>query len=158
MEIWKEIKGYNGRYKISNLGRVYSNFGSGKILKNILGNRGYFKVSLKMNGERTNAHIHRLVAKEFVSGHFNGAIVNHIDGDKLNNHYTNLEWVTQQRNNEHSLAEYYIVVFPCNTQKVVYNLTKFCKKHNLHQSSMSRVANGERNHHKGFKCKKLHIT
>ena len=48
--------------------------------------------------------IHRLVGKYYVSNPYNKPQINHLDGNKLNNHYTNLEWATDKENNDHALA------------------------------------------------------
>ena len=102
MEIWKDITGYNGIYQISNYGRVKSFYKDKKgiILKTHPTNLGYIKISLK----NKNLLIHRLVAIAFVKN-VNPKIkteVNHIDGDKSNNHFTNLEWCTRSENTKHS--------------------------------------------------------
>ena len=105
-EIWKEIDGYNGLYEISNLGRIKSyckgRWGkrkNGKILKcsRPSKNREYFQVDLK--GKRYL--VHRLVAIHFISNNMNYDQVNHIDGNKQNNIYTNLEWCNNQYNVQH---------------------------------------------------------
>lgn len=65
---------------------------------------GYELVSfLKEDGVYYHASIHRLVAMYFVANPYNKTIVNHIDGNKLNNHYTNVEWVTASENNVHAI-------------------------------------------------------
>lgn len=97
-EIWKDIKGYEGLYQISNFGRVKRN---GNILKPI-DSHGYKYVHLcNKNHERKNHAIHRLVALTFIYNPSNLPQVNHIDGDKSNNLITNLEWVTATENAYH---------------------------------------------------------
>lgn len=82
-------------------GRVYSEK-SNKFLKPDL-ITGYATVTMHNNGKKLREKVHRIVAKLFCdnSGEFN--VVNHIDGNKLNNHYTNLEWCTQRHNNIHAI-------------------------------------------------------
>ena len=63
---------------------------------------GYLYVGLWSNGSSKNYRVHRLVAKYFVSNPNNYEQVNHIDGNKLNNHYTNLEWCTASHNTKHA--------------------------------------------------------
>lgn len=112
----KDIKGYEGLYLISNRGRVLSlyqykrNSGSGyyintRELKKSISTTGYEKVGLTKNGRRKNYKIHRLVAKHFVANPFNRDVVNHIDGDYLNNNADNLEWCTTAENCIHALEE-----------------------------------------------------
>lgn len=113
-EIWKEINGYEGLYLISNFGRVLTLGRSvigkdGKVrsykrkyLSTPCNSSGYKTVCLFKNGERKHKHVHRLVAEHFVEGYDEGLVVNHLDGDKLNNNATNLEWCTQKENNIHA--------------------------------------------------------
>lgn len=118
IEVWKDINGFEGIYQISNLGRVKSLARLSiqkhpideKILKTALaGNTrrnkdyGYLEVSLYKDGQRYHRKIHRLVAEAFVDNPCNYKEVDHIDGDKLNNHYTNLRWVTRQQNQSNPL-------------------------------------------------------
>ncbi|MEM8781042.1 MAG: NUMOD4 domain-containing protein [Cyanobacteria bacterium P01_G01_bin.49] len=114
-EIWKDIPGYEGLYQVSNQGRVKSvarviksktgqtYWYSGKILTSGKTNKGYLKVDLKINGKTNSKNIHRLVAMVFVANKNNKPQVNHIDGDKLNNNSSNLEWVTNLENRRHAL-------------------------------------------------------
>ena len=114
-EQWRPVKGYEGKYEVSDLGRVRSldrqelvmNHGvltpmsfKGKVLKPSIVN-GYYHVALLDHQKHKTAKVHRLVAMAFVSGYFEGADVNHIDENKLNNRADNLEWCTRQHNNTH---------------------------------------------------------
>lgn len=108
MEIWKDIKGYEGYYQISNYGDVKS------VERNIIGrNRKeiilkggfdgkYFFVILQKNCIKKHFKIHRLVALNFIDNPLNKPEVNHIDGNKLNNHVNNLEWNTMSENQKHA--------------------------------------------------------
>ena len=97
-EIWKPVVGYEGLYMVSNWGRVKSiKFGKERILKQNI-RRGYYYVGLSKNGIVKNYYVHRLVATYFVDNPNNKEQVNHKDGVKTNNVYTNLEWVTQEEN------------------------------------------------------------
>lgn len=75
----------------------------GTTVKQKINNHGYFQVVVRnqTQGSKT-INIHRLVAELFVDGKEDGLVVNHKDGNKLNNHWSNLEWVTTQRNIEHA--------------------------------------------------------
>ena len=107
-EIWKDIKGYEGKYEISNFGRVKSHLkiGTPTYYKTpILSTPGYYTVCLSKDGKVSySVGIHRLVAEAFVENTDKTKTeVNHKDGDKLNNYYENLEWVTRKENNEHAI-------------------------------------------------------
>ena len=103
-EIWKKIEFGNGRYEISNYGRVKSFFGGiVKILKPNLEKCGYFCIQLYYNGKHRNFKIHRLVAEAFIPNSENKKTVNHIDGNKMNNFVDNLEWATYKENINHAL-------------------------------------------------------
>ena len=112
-EVWKPIKGYEGLYEVSNLGRVKSlpkkringtNFYIQKerILKPQLKTNRYLGVGLIKNKIHKNFLIHRLVAKAFIDNPYNLPQINHIDCNKLNNNADNLEWCTQKQNLEHA--------------------------------------------------------
>lgn len=96
-EIWKDIKGYEGKYQISNFGRVKSLPRNGtinkeRILKTKLTKFGYERVYLRNKNTRTWFLIHRLVAMYFIPNPDNLPQVNHKDECKTNNHVENLEW------------------------------------------------------------------
>lgn len=84
-ECWKDVKGYEGLYQVSTLGRVKSlprNTTHGKILKSIVDKDGYLYVNLYNNGYRKKMKIHRLVAQAFIPNPQNKPEVNHIDENK----------------------------------------------------------------------------
>ena len=101
MEEWKIIKEATN-YEVSNTGKIRNSI-TKKILKGRMTKNGYEQVSLKMkdtNGFR-NQYIHRLVAQYWVENPLLKKEVNHKDGNKNNNHYLNLEWVTPSENSLH---------------------------------------------------------
>lgn len=103
LETWKKIKGYEGLYEISNLGRVkrlYKNKKE-KILKPIKGSYGYMHYSLSKDSKNKSIRIHRLVALHFIDNLNNYPEVNHIDGNKENYSIDNLEWCTRSQNMKH---------------------------------------------------------
>ncbi len=105
MEIWKDIYGYEGAYKVSNLGRIQSLLRKntkGKILNPAKNNRGYLRLGLCFKGKIRYDSVHRLVAEAFIPNPKNLPEVNHIDGNKLNNRVENLEWVTKGENQIHA--------------------------------------------------------
>ncbi len=89
-------------YLVSKEGVVYSTITS-KELTNVIAANGYYVVNLKTpDGKKKVINVHRLVAETFLTGHFEGAHVNHKDGNKLNNSLDNLEWCTNQENRDHA--------------------------------------------------------
>lgn len=106
MEIWKDIKGYEGLYQISNKGNVmslnYKNTGKSKLLKQILSTNGYLYIKLPKNGTYKNINVHRLVAEAFLENPDNLPCVNHKDECKTNNNVSNLEFCTYKYNLDYS--------------------------------------------------------
>ena len=98
VEEWKDIKGYEGIYKISNLGKVVRIKGSQEHPMKIWNNGRYMEVRLSKNGKSTHFTLHRLLAVHFIPNPNNLPFVNHIDENKLNNSINNLEWCTQAYN------------------------------------------------------------
>ena len=92
-EVWKDIKGYEGLYQISNTGKV-KGLKRNKVLKLILQRSGYYYVDL----QRKRRLVHRLVAEAFIDNPDNLPEVNHKDEDKVNNDASNLEWCTSKYN------------------------------------------------------------
>ena len=100
MEIWKDIEGYTD-YKISNLGNVKSyKFGKEKTMSRQ--KFRYEAVMLSVKGKSAPILIHRLIAIAFIPNPYNKPMVNHIDGNKLNNVIQNLEWCTNSENQKHA--------------------------------------------------------
>lgn len=117
IERWKDIdrKNFEGLYQISSFGRVKSlgrlDAQGHKRKEKLLslrktikkGMRGYYlSVILHSKPHKSNCKVHRLVAEEFLPNPLNYKQVNHIDGDKSNNHYKNLEWCSQSQNSQHA--------------------------------------------------------
>lgn len=117
MEQWENIKDWNG-YQVSSEGRVRSvdriiyydrpdcdnckRVFKGIIRKQRLSNCGYPRINLCINGVTKMYAVHRLVAMAFISNPENKPMVNHIDANKENNYYKNLEWCTRRENQDHS--------------------------------------------------------
>lgn len=95
------VKNFKGMYEISSHGKV-SNYRI--IMKPYIINSGYLSIKFTKNKIRTSHLIHRLVAEAFIPNTENKREVNHIDGNKLNNKVTNLEWVTSAENKQHAIA------------------------------------------------------
>lgn len=121
-EIWKDINGYNGMYKVSNLGRVKSIKRKGVVNDRLLklnNSDGYLKVELFTKGNRETIRVHQLVAESFL-GHIRCGfklVINHIDFDKHNNTVSNLEITTVRRNTDRKhliSSSKYVGVSWCN--------------------------------------------
>lgn len=103
IETWKRIKGYEGHYHVSSLGRIRSyRLGRRKILKGGVGSHGYVFVVLCINKTKTNHLVHRLVAEAFIPNIDGKSQVNHKNGIKHDNRVENLEWCTRQENEQHA--------------------------------------------------------
>lgn len=114
-EVWKDIKGFEGVYQVSNLGNVKSldrylpyktngsKFYKGQEIVKRPNNCGYLRVGLSKNKKQHHYFVHRLVAQTFIENFNNLEQVNHKDGNKLNNRVDNLEWVTLEDNISHSI-------------------------------------------------------
>ena len=97
---WKRVVGWENFYLINEYGLLYKldfdRFSNGSPKDN-----GYIRTSLCINGKTKDMYIHRLVAQAFIPNPDKKDEVNHIDGDKTNNHINNLEWVTKSENGLH---------------------------------------------------------
>ena len=104
-EEWRWVLGYEGRYEVSNDGRLRSHV-VGDYVKPLTvrtEKRGYRFIVLTRPGDRSRGcWVHRLVARAFVPNPLDLPEVNHLDGDKANNLFTNLEWTTRSGNNKHA--------------------------------------------------------
>ena len=120
MELWLDIKGFEGHYQVSNLGRVRSldrgmyvrqdryskprwTNRKGRILKPGKDGKGYLMVRLCLFGIPKQIMVHRLVALHFIDNPDSKPVVNHIDANPFNNRAANLEWCTIKENNHHTI-------------------------------------------------------
>lgn len=113
-EVWRWVVGYEGRYMVSNMGKVVSvpcvqKRGSksyhkpGITVADNDNGHGYRVLSLYSDGVQKQVTVHRLVATAFIPNPDNLPEVNHIDGNKQNNCVSNLEWVTRRQNIKHAV-------------------------------------------------------
>jgi hypothetical protein len=124
MEIHKEIPGFEDLYKCTDTGDVYSlNYKRSKTIKKLkpgITKGGYLKVVLFKNKKSYNIDIHRLVALTFLKNLEFKKEVNHIDGNKLNNYCTNLEWVTSSQNMKHAFKNGLVTIKTRRNKKGQY--------------------------------------
>ena len=110
--MWKDIPGYEGYYAVSDDGQVKSlnrdivcqdgiHHISARLMKQSVSN-GYYVVNLRKPGHTRVWPVHKLVAMAFIANPDSLPVVNHIDGDKTNNHVSNLEWASYAWNNQHA--------------------------------------------------------
>ena len=100
MEEWRTLS-FDERYSISSRGEIKSFInGRERLLKPVLDNRGYYMVRIKSKAY----NIHRLVALTFIPTDDTTLHIDHIDGNKLNNHIANLRWCTQRENNNNPIT------------------------------------------------------
>lgn len=114
-EVWRDITNYEDTYQISNLGNVRSKdrvvlyidkrkrIFPGQTMKLNIDTKGYYKVNLRKNNKFKSLRIHKLVAEHFLKKEIGKNIVNHKDGNKLNNCVDNLEFVTISENTIHAI-------------------------------------------------------
>ena len=125
------IPGFNGKYEITEDGKVFSKY-SNKYLNQISNGNGYYNVKLQKDIQETNGnreyvtlYVHRLVAQAFLPNPNNLPQVNHKDGNKGNNKLDNLEWCTSQENIDHAkragLSRYKDSIIPPHELKDVVN-------------------------------------
>lgn len=109
-EEWRDIKGYEGLYQVSNLGRVRSldrytksRWGTQKLEKGIImklsyDRDGYQIICLRRDAKNSRFRVHRLVAEAFIDNPYNYPLINHKDENKANNCVNNLEWCSHKYN------------------------------------------------------------
>lgn len=159
-EVWKDIKGYEGLYQVSNLGRVKRLKGKymskERILKQFPNKHGYLLVSLCKTGKQKSFAVHRLVALQFIPKVKNKPEVNHIDEDKTNNMSSNLEWCTRVENNNYGtrIEKYSKKVKSIDITNGEYNyypsIRECGRQLGIDNSSVSKYLNGKVRHVGGY--------
>lgn len=105
MNSFKPMLGFEGVIEISGNGEIKSLARNGRperILKQSVESNGYLKVSFRVCGKSYTKNVHRLLAENFITNQENHPCVNHIDGNKLNNDLSNLEWCSYSTNAKHA--------------------------------------------------------
>lgn len=101
-EVWRDLKGFEDKFKISSNGVIINKFTNSKV-KDRISKDGYLNVCLYYNKKAHHKCVHRLVAETFIEKDKDVKLeVNHIDGNKLNNNIDNLEWITHKENINHA--------------------------------------------------------
>lgn len=172
-EIWKPVQGYEGLYEVSTLGRVKSlprATTKGGMITQVLTSSEYFGVTLSKEGIAKNVLVHRLIAKAFCEGYGTEKDVNHKDGVKTNNIFSNLEWVTRQENIQHSYAsglqinakgsedsqsKRYKITKPTGEVIEVIGLADFCRNEKINRRGLYHVMNGNQSSYRGYTCELL---
>ena len=136
-EIWKDIKGYEGLYQVSNFGRVKSleryrenHSKLQKVEEKIKATRkdsqGYLLIDLYKDNKQKTVRVHRLVAEAFIPNEDGKQTVNHRDGNKENNKVSNLEWATFKEQNHHFYKKN--LKSPKNIEKAVKAMNRATSK------------------------------
>ena len=145
VEEWKNIKGYEGIYKISNLGKIVRIKGSQEHPMKIWNNGRYMEVRLSKGGKSTHFTLHRLLAVHFIPNPNNLRYVNHKDEDKRNNSIENLEWCTNRYNVTYSLGKKVIQLSKEGVQLGVFNsIAEASKEFNIPTTNISKCCKGIR--------------
>lgn len=150
IEKWKDVIGFENIYQISNLGRlkvldrIVNHRREGFICKRktkiklpCLNTNGYFYVNLISNTLTKRTTLHRLVALHFVPNPYNKKEVNHIDGNKSNNTFFNLEWNTAIENTQNT----FLIGHPAKRIKLSFEkATKIKKLYNKGNTSYGKLS------------------
>lgn len=105
-EVWRDVKGLEGFYQVSNIGRIKSLVGWNghkyvrreKIILPTPDKEGRMHIKLSKFGEKINLKIHRIIAEAFIPNPNSYKVINHVDSNPSNNDISNLEWCTQKQN------------------------------------------------------------
>lgn len=151
-EVWKDIKGYEGIYKVSNFGKVYSlprPKTKGGLLKPQI-NKGYERVTLLKEKKIETFSVHRLVASHFIENPNKYEVINHIDENKANNSVGNLEWCTQAENLQKFTGKGKILQYDLNNKLVkIWNSSLEAQNTGKYDSSaIIKCCKGKRKTHK----------
>lgn len=148
METWKDIKGYDGLYQVSNLGRVYG-LTANKVVKPHLNNSGYLRVDLYKGGKGKRFFVHRLVAETYIPNPNNYPQINHKDENKTNNQVTNLEFCDEKYNNNYgtgqqrSAEKHKKAVFCAELKRSFKSITEASRKTGICLQSISMCCCGK---------------
>lgn len=171
-EEWEEVRGYWGKYLVSNHGRIYNTFRC-KLLKQTTHKKSpYPRVNLSNEDETKTLYVHRIVAEYFVPNICDLPWVNHLDEDPENNHHSNLEWCTPTDNANHGTRNARLSASEGQLIEGIKKRKKYgikvkgtslkdgevielesmnqATKYGFDQGSISACCRGKRNKHKGY--------
>lgn len=168
IEEWRNIPGYNGYYVASSLGRikrlktiVKHSSGNGysvrseRIIKPML-SQGYLVLYLCVGGNKRRWRVHKLIANAFLDNPKGLPIINHRDGNKINNIVSNLEWISHQDNTRHAhmmglkknsygkMIDKSKLMTLINLNEMGYSQCSLAKIFDMSQSTISRAINLKR--------------
>ena len=167
--IWKDIKGYEGLYKVNNVGDVLSiarkgNWRGNHLLVPSNDGNGYRQVNICKNGKLKSVKVHRLVAEAFIPNPYNLPCVNHKDENKENNRVENLEWCDYvynanygtgiERSKEKRFGDRFVVI-NLDTGEVYQTPKDASRATGIHNDSISRVCKGKSKTAGGYRWRYL---
>ena len=161
-EIFMDIKGYEGKYQVSNLGNI-RNIKTGRIMKQHKTKEGYMRIALCKNNKYKKYYVHRLVLETFKPNSNNELQVNHIDENKENNTLENLEWMTAKENANHGTrteraAKGHMIPVYCITNNKVYkSATEAARQLNLHSGSVTACCKNKHKTAAGYEFKYYNV-
>ena len=152
-EIWKDILEYEGLYKISSLGRVFS-YKSRKILTPFFAGKGYKMITLVSNGNKVKHYIHRLVAKTFIPNPKNYPCIDHINTVHTDNRVENLKWCSFTQNNLNPITNSKrfkpVAQLKNNNLIHIFHSINEATKYGFCLGQIINCCKGRNKHHKGF--------
>ncbi len=155
MEEFRDLKGFDN-YQISNLGRIYSKKRRVCLKVKRLGNNGYYQVRLSKDGNYVYKNLHRLIAETFIPNPNNYRTVNHINGNKLDNRVSNLEWADDSRQQhqayllglkkctQHILSENEILEVYKKYFEEKQSIYSLAKEYNTRKQQITKLIKGQR--------------
>ena len=166
MENWKFI---NANYEVSDKGNIksvnYRGTGKSAIRKQSISKNGYMRVILSDNGKNKTYFVHRLVAAAFIPNPDNLPEIDHIDGNRANNHADNLRWVTVKENQNNPITKSKWIGKKAKPHhekaveqikngivvNVFVSIQEAARKGNFSATAICKVCKGKGNLHKGYK-------
>lgn len=165
-EIWVDIRGYDGKYQVSNLGRIkslnYNRTGKPRIMLPHEGKDGALSVQLCKDGAIKMFRVHRLVADAFIPNPTNSPEINHKDENPKNNSVSNLEWCDRVYNNNYgtrterasaTLSKPVVQLFEGKFVAVYRSAKEASQKTGISHKNIRRCCRGERKTAGGYEWK-----